>query len=104
MNSKGKLLEIKSKLEVKIEKNIPDFFNFKKELTDKYGHEFVKILREGFKTQLKDLNEITDFRLLIVVDNNFIFSQIRWLIENKASVESSLAYKLINSDYIDGLS
>ena len=98
---KLEIKSLKSKFEESLEKQIPGFTNFKQELTIKYGHEFVKILREGFKSQLKDLKEITDFRLSLVIDNNFIFGQVKRLAERNEPLESSFVYKLICSDYID---
>jgi len=78
----------KTKIEESLEKHIPGFSSFKKELTGKYGYEFVKILREGFKSQLKDLKEITNFRLSLVINNNFIFGQVKRLAErNEPLVE-----------------
>ncbi len=93
--------EIKSHIDLNLGKRIPIFSSFKNELINKYGHEFVKILREGFKYQLKDLKEITDFRLSLIIDNNFIFGQVKKLAERNELLESSFVYKLLCSDYVD---
>lgn len=94
------------------EKNLKDFKNhlannldakfpgFEKEwynIVRLLGNDFVNSMKGQFQDELSMFKEISQFRFSIVIDNNFIFGQIKNVVEKNLDIEDSFVYKLVNS-------
>src|SRR5687768_4250287 len=62
------------------------FPNFEKEwikLINEFGTEMVNLIKDRLSGEYSFLKELSQFRFKIIVDNNFIFSQIKGAIRKK---------------------
>lgn len=65
-----------------------------RELVNKVGDEFVNHIKTHFQSQYEIFREISDFQITVVVDNNFIFGQIKNIVERNKSLETSFIYRI----------
>lgn len=87
-------------------KNVKDFFGARlnekfpgfedgwRELVKKVGDDFVNFVKDRIEDQYQLFKEITQFRISVVVDNNFVFGQIKNLVEKNKPLELSFLYRL----------
>lgn len=61
------------------------------------GHELVNFIQEKIQGSGSLLTNLANFRFKFVVDNNFVFGQIKGAIEKNRSIEKSFIYKLLAS-------
>lgn len=101
MTDEKEILAFKEQLGKKLNEKFPTFEDQWSNIVKSLGNSFVGIVREKFKDELQLFKEISKFRFSIVIDNNFIFGQIKHVVEKNKRIESSFIYKLINSNYID---
>ncbi len=79
----------------------PNFENSWKDLKKSLGNEFIGHIKKFFKDEFNIFNEISNFEFTIVIDNNFIFSQINGAILNNNPIEKSNLYKIVTSTWIN---
>jgi predicted nucleic acid-binding protein len=85
----------------RIEKRFPEFEKGWKKLVREVGAEMVNFLKERISNEYDFFKELTSFKLKLVIDNNFIFGQIKGSIKKKESIEKSLLYKLLISKSVE---
>ena len=101
MINEKEILEFKNQLATNLNKKFPEFEEIWNEIVKSLGHSFVGLVKENLKDELKLFKEISNFRFSVVIDNNFIFGQIKNAVEKNKNIENSFIYKLVNSSYID---
>ncbi len=78
----------------RLNEKFPDFEHGWRELVNKVGDEFVNHIKTHFQSQYEIFREISDFQITVVVDNNFIFGQIKNIVERNKSLETSFIYRI----------
>lgn len=101
MKNEKEILEFKKQLGKNLNEKFPTFEDQWDNVVKTLGNNFVGVVRDKFKDELQLFKEISKFRFSIVIDNNFIFGQIKNVVEKNKKIESSFVYRLINSNYID---
>lgn len=101
MGSIDNSYELKKLLADRLNAKYPDFEKNWTKIVQTLGSDFVGIIKENFQKELKFFNELSKFKLSIVIDNNFIFGQIKNLIEKDKKLETSFVYKLVTASYIN---
>ena len=101
MTNENEILKFKNQLATNLDSKFPTFEEKWKEIVKSLGNNFVGLIKDKFQDELKLFKEISQFRFSIVIDNNFIFGQIKNIVEKDKNIESSFIYKLVNSTYID---
>jgi predicted nucleic acid-binding protein len=96
MNENG-ILEFKNKIATNLNNKFPTFEEEWDKIVKTLGNDFVGLIKD----ELLLFREISQFRFSIVIDNNFIFGQIKNVVEKNINIENSFIYKLVNSSYID---
>jgi predicted nucleic acid-binding protein len=90
----------KQELTQRLESKFPDFQKEWNSLVFSYGDSFVSSIRRAFSKELSPLKELASFKLSIVIDNNFLFSQINGVINNKSDIKDTFIYKLTSSKLV----
>ena len=101
MSEETEILDLKKQIKDNLETKLPSFEENWNEIVKTLGNDFVGWIKESFQKELNFFEDISEFRFSIVIDNNFIFGQIKSTIEKNRKIEDSFIYKLINSKYID---
>ncbi len=101
MTDEKEILKFKNQLATNLNNKFPTFEEKWNEIVKSLGNNFVGLVKEKFKDELQLFKEISQFRFSIVIDNNFIFGQIKNVVEKNKNIENSFIYKLVNSSYID---
>jgi len=78
----------------------PEFDAAWNKMVHEVGSELVNFIREKINGQKSLVSELAKFKFRFVVDNNFIFGQIKGAIEKSKSIEKSFIYKLLSSKSI----
>lgn len=78
----------------------PEFNQAWDRLVREAGPELVNLLRDKFSMHSSFLQEFKNFRFKMIVDNNFVFAQIKGCIKSKTEIEHSLIYKLLISKVV----
>lgn len=89
--------DLKQEIAQRLNKKFPSFDDKWKSIVHSLGSNFVNAFKDKFKDERGYFKEITMFKLIIVIDNNFIFGQIKGILKKKEAVEDSFLYKLANS-------
>ena len=76
-------LLFKNQLATNLNNKFPTFEEKWNEIVKSLGNNFVGLVKEKFKDELQLFKEISQFRFSIVIDNNFIFGQIKNVVEKK---------------------
>lgn len=84
-----------------LKKRIPEAEEFMKEIKSKFAPFVINFLKESSKKDLKYLENILNFRLKLVIDNNILFAEINGLIKGKKAVEKCFFYQLALNPSID---
>lgn len=100
MNEKD-IKGVKKEIEDRLNEKFPDFDKSWNDIVKSLGNEFVGNVKKAFQDELEMFKEISQFRFSIVIDNNFIFGQIKSAVEKGGKIEDSFIYKLANATYID---
>lgn len=79
----------------------PDIEKDWSKLFNQFGTEMVNIIKEKLSGEYSFLKELSQFKFKIIVDNNFIFGQIKGCIKKKKSLEESFLYKLLTAKSIE---
>ena len=82
--------------EQNINEQFPEFNSTWKEIISKFGDGFVNSLKTQLSEEYQLFKEIKQFKLHMVIDNNFIFGQIKGLIEKSKPLEGSFIYRISN--------
>lgn len=85
----------------RLKKRFPNFEKGWESLVNEVGIELVNSLKAQLKAEYSFIKEITGFKFKMIVDNNFIFGQIKGAIKNKKSIEQSLLFKLMASTSVE---
>ena len=101
MTEENEILNFQNQFATSLNNKFPTFEKKWDEIVKTLGNNFVGKIRERFKEELKLFKEISQFRFSIVIDNNFIFGQIKNVVEKNKNIENSFIYKLVNSNYIN---
>lgn len=99
MNSES-TIELKDKINKRVSQKFPDFEKDWSNYANSFGIQCVSSLRDIFKKQLHSFKTVLDISLNVVVDNNFIFGNIKKLINNKESIENSFILQLCKCELI----
>ncbi len=78
----------------------PEFENAWNNLIREVGPELVNYIQEKIDGQKSFLSRLAKFKFKLVVDNNFIFGQIKGAIKKDKEIEKSFIYKLLTSRVI----
>lgn len=100
MNEK-EILTYRDYFKKKLNEKFPTFEDNWNYIVNTLGNNLVGWIREKLKNELKSFKEISQFRFSVVIDNNFIFGQIKNVVEKNKDIRSSYIYELVNSNYID---
>lgn len=87
---------LKEIIEKQLDKNFPEFKLAWNKLVKKLGDDFVNIFKDKLQDEYPHLKEISQFKILVVVDNNFVFGQLKGLAEKNKPLESSFIYRIAN--------
>jgi predicted nucleic acid-binding protein len=85
---------LKDIIEPRLEAKFPGFTEAWHEIVKKLGDEFVKLLKDKFTDEFQLVKEINQFKLTVVVDNNFVFGQLKNLAEKNIPLENSFIFRL----------
>lgn len=88
MTSENEILNFKEQLATKLYSKFPTFEKCWEDIANVLGNDFVGLIRDKFEDELQLFKEISQFRLSIVIDNNFIFGQIKNAIGKKLRIHS----------------
>ena len=89
--------DFKKEIAERLEKKFPAFESEWKKIVHSLGHQFVNSFKDKFKDEQGYFKEVSQFKLVIVIDNNFIFGQIKGLLKKKETVENTFLCKLAKS-------
>lgn len=87
------LNEVKKRFESKY----PEFESSWKHMIKTSGTGLVNELKEKLKIEYQFLKQLSDFQFRIVVDNNFVFGQIKGLLDKNEKIENSFLFKTLLS-------
>ena len=73
---------------------LPGFEREWKKIVKKMGDDFVQLMDKRLKGEYRGLDGIMNFRLTVVVDNNFLFGQIKGVLKSNSAIEDTLIYRL----------
>lgn len=93
-------LEYKEKVYKRISEKYPDFDKEWNEFVNGIGSKIVSSIKMAFKKQLTSFENIFSASLSIVVDNNFIFGNIKNAINRNCHIDESFISKLAKSEFI----
>jgi predicted nucleic acid-binding protein len=85
----------------RLKQRFPDFEKEWRKLVSDFGTEMVNTIKQKLSGEYSFLKELAEFKFKIIVDNNFIFSQIKGAIKKKYALEASFIYKLLKSSSIE---
>lgn len=80
---------LKEIVEKRLDKKFPGFKSAWGDLVKKIGDDFVNLLKDKFQDEYKLFKEISQFKISVVVDNNFVFGQLKGLAEKNKPLEGS---------------
>jgi len=89
--------DFKQEIAQRLENKFSNFEGEWKKIVQTLGPEFVNCFKDKFKDETGYFKEVSKFKLIIVIDNNFIFGQLKGLLKKKESIENTFLYKLSNS-------
>lgn len=101
MTSETEILNFKEQLTTRLNSKFPAFDKCWEDIVNVLGNDFVGLIRDRFKDELQLFKEISQFQFSVVIDNNFIFGQIKNVIEKNKKIEDSFIYKLVKAKHID---
>lgn len=84
-------------LSQRLKTRFPEFEAAWNKAVHEVGHELVNFIQEKIEGSGSLLTSLANFRFKFVVDNNFVFGQIKGAIEKKRPIEKSFIYKLLSS-------
>lgn len=70
-------------------------------LINEIGIDLVNFIKDKISSEYSFLKELSQFKFKIIVDNNFIFGQIKGSIRKKKTLEESFLFKLLMSTSIE---
>lgn len=87
-------------LSQRMKTRFPEFEESWNKTMREVGHELVNFIQEKLQGSRSLLSELAKFRFKFVVDNNFVFGQIRGAVLKGKPIEKSFIYKLLSSSSI----
>ncbi len=100
MEQFGEAYESLNEVKKHFESKYPEFDSSWRHLIKTAGIGLVNELKEKLKIEYQFLKQLSDFQFRIVVDNNFVFGQIKGLLDKKGQIENSFLFKLLLSKSI----
>ncbi|MCF8336450.1 MAG: hypothetical protein K9I74_00555 [Bacteroidales bacterium] len=95
------ILNIKDNLRARLNTKYPSFDKEWESVVTTLGNDFVSSVKQILQDELVRFKEVSKFRFSIVIDNNFIFGQIKAAVTNQTPIKETFVYNLLNTDYID---
>lgn len=92
---------IKERIEQRLESKYPGFQKVWKEIVLDFGPSFIEEFRKAFREELSSFEELSKFELIIVVDNNFVFGQIKNCVEKGMKYEDTFIYRLLHTGFVN---
>lgn len=80
----------------RLDEKFPGFKSAWQDLVKKVGDDFVNLLKDKFQDEYQLFKEISQFKISVVVDNNFVFGQLKGLVEKNKPLEGSFIYRIAN--------
>ncbi|MEO9475609.1 MAG: PIN domain-containing protein [Cyclobacteriaceae bacterium] len=81
----------------RFEQKNPDFIESWKQFIKEVGFDFINEIKDKMNIEYDFLNQLLNFRFKLVIDNNFIFGQIKGTLNKKGDIEKSFLFKLLSS-------
>ncbi|MBL7840564.1 MAG: hypothetical protein JNJ75_10520 [Cyclobacteriaceae bacterium] len=81
----------------RLKARFPEFEGAWNKAMREMGHELVNFIQERIEGKRSLLAGLAKFRFKFVVDNNFVFGQIKGAVAKKKPIEKSFIYKLLSS-------
>lgn len=85
----------------RIKQRFPDFEKNWKEIVGVVGAEFVNYVKEKLTSTSMDFGKLSKFKFKIIVDNNFLFGQIKGLVTKKANAQDNFVYRLSEMESVN---
>jgi len=83
-----------------IESKYPQFEELWNNIVENLGDSFITNVRSIFGNELNNIFKYGQFDISVVIDNNFIFGQIKNIVSKKSRLEDSFVYKLVESSCV----
>ncbi len=93
-------IELREKINQKVSAKFPDFDKEWSKYVNGIGIEFVSSVKEILKKQIHSFQTVLNISLNVVVDNNFIFGNVKKIIQNKENLDTSFIIQLCKCDLI----
>jgi predicted nucleic acid-binding protein len=87
-------------LSQRMKSRFPEFDAAWNKLLHEVGPDLVNYIQEKIDGQKAFLGQLAEFKFKFVVDNNFVFGQIKGAISKNKDIEKSFIYKLLSSKSI----
>ncbi|MEP0367341.1 MAG: PIN domain-containing protein [Cyclobacteriaceae bacterium] len=100
MEELGTEFESLSDVKKRFQTNHPEFYETWKKLVKTTGVGLVKEIKDKLKIEYDFLKQLLDFKFRLVVDNNFVFAQIKGSLKRKQQIEKSFIYELLLSNSV----
>lgn len=84
-----------------LKNEFPDFEKGWKDITKKLGFDFIDFIKDRINNEFSELRSFFDLQLSVVIDNNFIFGQIKNSIEKKKEITGTFIYKLAETEFVN---
>lgn len=97
MEELGAEFESLSDVKKRFQTNHPEFYESWKELVKTTGIGLINEIKDKLKIEHGFLKQMLDFKFRLVVDNNFVFAQIKGSLKKKQQIEKSFIYELLLS-------
>jgi predicted nucleic acid-binding protein len=97
MEQQGEAYESLNEIKRRFESKYPEFDSSWKQMIKTAGIGLVNEMKDKLKIEYQFLKQLTDFKFRIIVDNNFVFGQIKGLLKKKGQIEDSFLFKLLLS-------
>lgn len=81
----------------RIKSRFPEFETSWNKLIREVGPDLVNYIQEKIGSQKTFLSQLAKFKFKLVVDNNFVFGQIKGAISKNKEIEKSFIFKLLSS-------
>lgn len=78
----------------------PDLAKSWRHLKGNINNEFYAYLQGTIGSEFNIYEDLAKFQLSIVVDTNFVFGQIKKVVENKLDFETSFLHKILQCDFL----
>jgi predicted nucleic acid-binding protein len=92
------------KIEIPLTNLKKEFPNFEKgwgDIVKTLGFDFIDFMKDRIKHDFSELKSFFDLQLSIVIDNNFIFGQIKNSVEKNRDIKETFIYKLTETKFVN---